>query len=703
MTITYLRYRPTLLCAAILAIFTACQTNQETNSQIILSDGDSVSIWIQRGKSNELSIAQRKYYLNKALTAISLEKNDTIRAKKLSSLSYGFYRINDSIKFTTVNVQAMRAAKDVNDSMSMAYAHWDRGNFFENRSVMDSAFVNYDKAHEIFLAINKKREAARMLRSMAVMQNNVRNYVQGERNIIRAIELFKDIDDFENLYKSYNSLGITAGNLGDYEESLEFHDESLKYLNLANGDEGFRLDILNNIGLAHLEMEQFADAQDYFEQVVTHPRAKELNASNYGRAMTNLGIAKMNQGTQANKPEEFDKAILVLDSIEDIQGLSKTLYALADYYRITGDTVQAKERALYALDFARRSNNHERELAALHLLSQVDTDSSWYYSDTHIRLHDSLDLADRQLQNKFARIRFETDEALAENETLTRQRTMWLGAAIGFLLLALAVYIIAVQRARNQKFKFLQEQQETNQEIFNLMMKQNQRLEEGKQLEQQRISEELHDGILGQMNGVRMVLLGLNGKTDPDSLKMRAEAIEKLQGIQEEIRNISHALSDASIQKVHNFISSVMELLKTTSETSGLSYTLDYDKDFDWDNLSGDIKINLYRILQECLQNTVKHAGASEVNVEFSLVNEEIQASIKDNGRGFDTDKHKSGIGHKNIDSRVSKLGGSWYVDSHLGKGSLVIVFIPYKGMQSPLNRPRKQPFKTIQNKKLVG
>ncbi|MBT8235330.1 MAG: hypothetical protein KJO04_03980, partial [Bacteroidia bacterium] len=228
-------------------------------------------------------------------------------------------------------------------------------------------------------------------------------------------------------------------------------------------------------------------------------------------------------------------------------------------------------------------------------------------------------------------------------------------------------------------------------------------LEEGKQLEQQRISEELHDGVLGQMNGIRMVLLGLNEKADLNAVGMRSDAIEKLQEVQEEIRNISHALNDASIQKVNNFLNSVIELLETTGESAGLQYTLDYDKDFDWDNLSGEIKINLYRILQESIQNCVKHANATEINVEFTVSDSEIQATIRDNGNGFKIEKQKSGIGHKNIDSRIQKLGGNWYVESTRGQGTMVIAFIPLSGMHSPYDIPEKKSVKTKQKQKIAG
>ncbi|MDH3699155.1 MAG: tetratricopeptide repeat protein [Flavobacteriaceae bacterium] len=703
MSLHLLPYRVFLLSFFSLIGSYSCQETQESPKLAAVEAKDSTLSWIDKGKEKSIDKMVRKTYLDKAYSRTLVNKQDTTYIRNLGRLSLAYLQLPDNSKFQEVNDLLISIAESSKDSSALANAFWDRGSFYKQNSVMDSSFLYYDQAHKIFLALDEKSDAAKLLRNMAVIQNNVRDYVQGESNLVKAIELFKELDDYEKLYKSYNSLGITQSNLQNYEKALEYYEEALKYLNASNPGDHFRLKIINNMGMAHLDNGKFVKASEYFSQVINLPQAETIDPATFGRALTNLGITKVKRSASPERPEEYDKALFVLDALEDYAGLSKTLFALAEFYSITGDNSKSIERAQRALKFARMTNNNERELASLKLLASVDTDNASKHSAAYFALQDSLLTTERQLQNKFARIQFETDEALAENELLARQRVLWLGLAIGFLLLALSVYIIAAQRARNQKLRFLQEQQETNQEIFNLMMKQNQRLEEGKQLEQQRISEELHDGILGQMNGIRMVLLGLNAKSDLNAVDMRSDAIDKLQEVQEEIRNISHALNDASIQKVNNFLTSVTELLESTGESAGLKYTLDYDKDFDWDNLSGEIKINLYRILQESIQNCVKHANATEINIEFTVTDGEIQATIRDNGNGFKRDKQKSGIGHKNIESRIQKLGGSWHIESTRGRGTLVIAFIPLDGMRSPYEIKETKPVKTKHKQKIAG
>jgi signal transduction histidine kinase len=316
-------------------------------------------------------------------------------------------------------------------------------------------------------------------------------------------------------------------------------------------------------------------------------------------------------------------------------------------------------------------------MESLKLLAELDPDNANAYNSEYISVSDSLLQEERRIRNKFDRIRFETEETQSRNEQLARQRLIWIGITVGLALLAIALSIIVIQRIKNQRLRFQQQQQEANQEIFNLMLAQKQKVEEGKQSEQKRISEELHDGILGEMNGVRMILLGLNKKGDEAAIALREQAIEKLKEVQEEIRSISHELNDTSYEKFNNFINSIDDLLKNICGPAGIAYHFTYDQDLDWDLLEGFTKINLYRVLQESLQNCIKHSGATAVYVAFEVEGSHMVITIQDNGKGFDLSRGKKGIGHKNIESRVKKINGKWHLRSAPGIGTTVLLEIP--------------------------
>ncbi|NNK20049.1 MAG: two-component sensor histidine kinase, partial [Flavobacteriaceae bacterium] len=397
----------------------------------------------------------------------------------------------------------------------------------------------------------------------------------------------------------------------------------------------------------------------------------------YARTLGNLALTNLELGETTTVENDLYRALHIRDSIGDVEGLSLNYYHLAQYFQRVGILPDAYVYATNARDLAREINNNLRYLETLLLLAELDPENAAAYQGEYIAVQDSMQIEERNIRDKFGLIRYETAETEAENIQLSKQRLIWIGIAVGVILLAIALFIIVDQRVKNQRLRFQQQQQEANQEIFNLMLAQKQKLEEGKQTEQKRISEELHDGILGEMNGVRMILLGLNKKGDEAAVALREQAIEKLKEVQEEIRAISHELNDASYQKFNNFISSIEDLLKSNCETAGIDYHFTYDQDLDWDNLQGITKINIYRILQESLQNCIKHADASTVYVSFEINDSDLVITIQDNGRGFDAAKGKKGIGHKNIKSRVNKINGDWHLKSALGIGTTVLVEIP--------------------------
>jgi signal transduction histidine kinase len=373
----------------------------------------------------------------------------------------------------------------------------------------------------------------------------------------------------------------------------------------------------------------------------------------------------------------FVKALKIKDSIGDIRGLAITNYEIAEYYYNLRDTINALTYAQTAKQISKETGNNRRLLESLELMAKVDPVNSSKYTQEYIKLNDSLIREERTTRNKFTRIRFETDEFIEQNELLTRQRQLWIGIAIALFVLAAFILITIDQRRKNQKLRFEQAQQKANQEIFNLLLAQNKKVEEGKQLEKKRISEELHDGILGQMLGIRLILSALNNKTDSDSVLKRSDLLKKLQGLEEEIRTISHELSRASQEKIHNFIVSIEELVRTIQDSSKMKCHFEYDDKIDWDHLKGDIKINIYRIVQESLQNCIKHAKATKVDLLFQSENDHVRIIVSDNGVGFDQKKGKRGIGLKNINSRLEKLNGTYDIQSKIGQGTKVIVTIP--------------------------
>jgi signal transduction histidine kinase len=567
----------------------------------------------------------------------------------------------------------------------MAEAYWDKATYFEwpNLSKRDSAYYYYSKAQKVYELLGDGLHSARLLRSMASIQTAVHDNTGALVTLTESIKILKPLADNQRLYEAYNTMGVAAFALDEYDEAIEYYDQARQYLAKTEKKrvEYARLD--NNLGVLYYKKGDFRRAKIEYEKAISYDSLFLLNPTFYAKVLDHLAMTNLKLGEKATVENDLTRALFIRDSIGDLEGLSLNYYNLALFHKEAGNKTDAFLFALDSRDLAKEIDNYLRYMESLKLLAELDPDNAISYNNEYIRVSDSLQQEERRIRNKFNRIRFETDETLARNQQLSRQRLVWIGIAAGVILFAFALFIIVIQRIKNQRLRFQQQQQEANQEIFNLMLGQKQKVEEGKQSEQKRISEELHDGVLGEMNGVRMILLGLNKKADEAAIALREQAIEKLKQVQEEIRAISHELNDTSYKKLNNFMSSVEDLLKNICEPAGIKYQFTYDQDLDWDSLEGITKINLYRILQESLQNCVKHAEASTVYISFETNEKDMVISIQDNGRGFDASKGKTGIGHKNIKSRIEKIKGRWTLRSAPGIGTTVLLEIPLEHISS--------------------
>ncbi|MCM4172966.1 tetratricopeptide repeat protein [Arenibacter sp. TNZ] len=652
--------------------------NAGTKQSKALIQHDSIQYWFY--EENSTSEENYKNNLLKGFDLALKEENDSLKSRYFSKFSYYYSLLGDSLQFRRSNKIALTLSKKIGDSNALGNNHWDLGSFLEDNALQDSAYYHYSQAEKIFRLSKDDFATARVLYSLARVQSYIKDYTASEVTTIEAIELFKPLDKYYQLFLCYNNLGSVTNALNEYNKALEYYDKALFYLDKSNRDQSNRLrnKAFNNIGMVFQAKGEDQKAIESFEKVIKADSIYFKDTELYAQALSNYAQSKSKLGDTVGVLSSFKKALKIKDSIGDSRGLAITYFELSEYYLHQKDTALALINAQFAKNISKRTSNNRRLLESLELMAKLDPALSSRYSQEYIRLNDSLIREERATRNKFTRIRFETDEFIEQNELLTRQRQLWIGIAVAVLILAALTLITIDQRRKNQKLRFEKAQQEANQEIFNLLLAQNKKVEEGKQLEKKRISEELHDGILGQMLGIRLILTALNNKTDSDSVLKRSDLLKKLQQLEEEIRTISHELSRASEEKIHNFIVSIEELVKTIQDSSKMKCHFEYDDKIDWDELKGDIKINIYRIVQESLQNCIKHAKATKVDLLFESEEDYVKIVVLDNGVGFDQKKGKRGIGLKNINSRLDKLNGTYDIQSSIGTGTKVIVTIPY-------------------------
>jgi len=187
----------------------------------------------------------------------------------------------------------------------------------------------------------------------------------------------------------------------------------------------------------------------------------------------------------------------------------------------------------------------------------------------------------------------------------------------------------------------------------------------------------LHDGILGKIFYTRLGLDFLGSEVSEKAITKHKGHVHELHEIEKEIRAISHELKYELLAPEANYIQLIDYLASTQSTVGAFEYHIEQKDDMYWSSISDVVKINLYRIVQEGLQNINKHAKASIVTITFSLKDATLGLIIQDNGIGFDRTEKANGIGLENISSRVNKLKGTFAIESNPNKGTHLTVLIP--------------------------
>ncbi len=191
--------------------------------------------------------------------------------------------------------------------------------------------------------------------------------------------------------------------------------------------------------------------------------------------------------------------------------------------------------------------------------------------------------------------------------------------------------------------------------------------------ERNRIGQELHDNVNQILAGTKLYLI-VAGREDKKLKKQLKHPISLIDSSISEIRLLSS--KNVTPLKNINLKELVGRLLYDIQETTTIKTKFSYPA-FD-KPISDDLKLNIYRIIQEQAGNVIKHAKPKKFRININTNNNAININMADDGKGFDTRKKRKGIGISNMINRVESFNGRFLIESSPGKGCIVAVMIPY-------------------------
>ncbi|KAF2514552.1 tetratricopeptide repeat-containing sensor histidine kinase [Flavobacterium foetidum] len=663
----------------------ACNKKAESDQDTVAID--SLPTFLSLANENNLPLKIKQKYNQKALNIILRQKDDSINKVNLFKVANRYYNMSDWKSYLETTKLILERAEKSKDSVHMAKAYTYLGDYYLSQSVPDSAFLNYYKAEKTYLKINDEINLAKTFLNKANLQYNEGDFFESEIAVFKALSILKNQKNVnELLYESYNLLGILYNEREEFTKALEFQNKALNILNdktIAHAYQ-YKAASLNNIGFIYMHMGSYQKAKGFFEKGLQEKNLFVDRTSLYAILLDNLGYSKFKLNESDQLPDLFFESLRIRDSLDLTSGVVSSKIHLSEYYAFKKDTFRAFQFSKQALTLSRGSTKLINTLEALKQTAAVDPKNASKYSREYIQLNEKMLKAERTMGEKFSRIAYETNEIKDQNSNLQEKNKTLIYVFSICTLIGLFFYVYKTQQAKNRELIFKQQQQIANEDIYNLMISQQNEIEQTRIKEKKKVAQELHDGVLGRMFGIRISLDSLDKMDEAQAAEKRKKYLAELKNIEQDIREISHDLNREKSELINNFVAILKKLFENQKNTYSSKLITVFDPNIRWELISNIDKINLYRIIQEGLQNCNKYAEADIITVELKNEDDFLVVRIIDDGIGFDTRRTKNGIGLHNIEYRTAESNGIATIESVKGEGTTLTVKIPIDQKYKP-------------------
>lgn len=511
--------------------------------------------------------------------------------------------------------------------------YYEKAFVFLDKNESDSAFFYLNKGRELFLKRNDSFGLGKSFVNMAIIQESEGDNFGSIETSLQASKFFneKDSAHYEILFSNYNNLGVASNNLKNYKDAKRFYDKAF----LFTKDPIDKMALANNIAIVYHNEKHFDKAVKIYEKLIDSVGSK---SEFYPKLLLNYTRSKWFQNPNYNPVKNYLRAEKLSDSLND-DWTKDASYAYLSAYYLDKNTDSAKSYSEKMLLLAKDLKYPVDQLEALQNLIRIsDGPHSQKYFDAYSHIQDSLVNAQNKAKNQFALIRFESEEAKAENLLwqkeheahefqVERQKfTIW---AIIFFTSVVSVFIFIWIRRRRRRLI----------------------TEANNQLQEQRLdfSKKVHDVVA---NGIYEVMSTIENQNDIPKEKI----LDKLELMYEKSRNLSY---DNNLQQEFN--ERISGLISSFDNGETKFIIIGNDLDF-WSGINQFSQDELFQIIRELLVNMKKHSQATQVILRFIKDSNSHEIKYLDNGIGLPQSFMEKN-GFNNMRSRLKEINGKLEIE----------------------------------------
>ena len=630
-----------------------------------------------------LQLSSQNNLIDSLKNELKKDLNDTIRAKILGDLTW-YHKstsLDSSLKYGHIGIALLES---IDKKKILAQQFSDIGTVYLLKGELLQSKKFYLKSLELRKVLKDTIGSAKILGNLAGLYQRQQKLDTAMIYSIKAMKILENKGFKNNATLIKSNIASMYMDLKAYDKALTYLKDILEYQTQTK-DYFFKANTLSNIGNAYLLKFDTLQAIKHYELAIDYSNKSENNQTK-SVAFSNLGNIFSAKNNSKKAINYFNQSLKIRKELNSDYDLASIKMSLGMEYLRTGDVKKAKDKFLECLFYFEDKEIKDKLIPLYSSLSVVyayenNVSKVRFYSDKYSNLN-SIYTSENQIK-KISEIetKYETEkkekeiaqqkEQLLENEIKIKNRNLYAILLLSALII-LGILFFAIYKKNQFKRKQLQKEIDLKDALTKI--KTQNRLQE----QRLRISRDLHDNIGSQLTFVISSLDNLKfiSKDMNTSLKNKISTISSFTSDTiHQLRDTIWAMnkSEISIEDLHTRILSFIEKAKTA--TTGIEFEIqqNIDKEINVSSLKG---MNVFRVLQEAINNSIKYADASKIKIIIEQENKQLKITVQDNGKGFDLNLVDLGNGLSNMETRMSEIGGKVFINSKLGEGTNIQLFV---------------------------
>ncbi|MFA9392790.1 MAG: histidine kinase [Prolixibacteraceae bacterium] len=549
----------------------------------------------------------------------------------------------------------------------------------------DSAIVWYNQALNLCVEMNDTLNTGKACLNIATCYNSKGDFENAVKYALLALKSFEEIDDKNGQGRVQNLLGIFNFHRHEFESAYDYFSK-YNILAIESKDTGEIVSSLNNMASALHELNNYTRERQLLKQSIAIQESQGQSIR-IGSAYENMGILYMDTDSLELANLYFSKAV-------NSYSINNNTHDLARIALNTG-LLKKKQKKYsgaatdyqYSLAFSKEGGFLKLQEEALQKLAllyeeQGDFKNAYRNNVLFLEVRDSILNTENQASINKLMIEFETEKKerliaqkdleIAEKNLESHHKTLIILLLIGIIIILLLFSFAVYSRIK------IRQERRLNEERLKMKQLQMNVVLESQESERKRFAQDLHDGFGQLITAVKLLLGQMNDTNEKDKrLELAIKSNDVLDTMHSQLREIAHNLMPEQLIN-EGLATALKEYATRISRHSNLAIevnTFGMEK-----RLNQSIEVNIYRIIQEWINNVIKYSGAKKLSIQLTGYETEINILIEDNGVGFEMETltQSSGWGWKNIQSRLEAINGILEIDTRLGiPGTSFIIDLP--------------------------